>query len=208
MHSMKTNHRDSSSFPAIHEYLIPALLIFIAGCGLFETRSVEPPSQPRSTFTQPTSPDIVLANLSFAVAEKNLDNYIRCLVDTNFSERRFRYFPDARSQSNYPVFLSWSIANERSYYSNLLSFTNESASSNLFLSNTSFNTGLDSAIIDAEYLLVFDHNKQNVAKITKGNLRFIMGTDQRGLWSIHGWYDFLNNENDTTWSVLKANFVN
>lgn len=208
MNSMKTNRRDLLFFRGKSDYLILAALIFIAGCGLFDTRSVEPPSQPRSTFTQPTSPDIVLANLSFAIAEKNLDNYIRCLVDTNFSLRRFRYFPDALSQSNYPVFLNWSITNERNYYSNLLSFTNESASSNLFISNTSFNTGLDSAIIDAEYLLVFDHNKQNVAKVTKGTLRFIMGTDQRGLWSIHGWYDFLDVQNDTTWSVLKANFVN
>lgn len=208
MNSMKTNRRDSLFFPVKSEYLILAALMIIAGCGLFETRGVEPPSQPRSTFTQPTSPDIVLANLSFAIAEKNLDNYLRCLVDTNFSVRRFRYFPDALSQSNYPVFLTWSITSERNYYSNLLTFTNESASSNLFLSNASFNTGLDSAIIDAEYLLVFDHNKQNVAKVTKGTLRFIMGTDQRGLWSIHGWYDFINNGNDTTWSVLKANFVN
>ena len=208
MNSMKTNRRDLLFFRGKSDYLILAALILLAGCGLFDTRSVEPPSQPRSTFTQPTSPDIVLANLSFAIAEKNLDNYIRCLVDTNFSLRRFRYFPDALSQSNYPVFLNWSITNERNYYSNLLSFTNESASSNLFISNTSFNTGLDSAIIDAEYLLVFDHNKQNVAKVTKGTLRFIMGTDQRGLWSIHGWYDFLDVQNDTTWSVLKANFVN
>lgn len=187
------------------------LLLFLAcccGCGLFDTREVQPPSENRSTFTQPTSPDIVLANLNFAISERNLDNYLRCFVDSNFSTRRFRFFPDALSQSQYPIFLNWNLNNERIYYSNLIVFTNPGASSNLFLSNTTMNTGIDSAIIDSDYLLVYDHNKVNIAKVFKGKLRFILGVDNRSLWSIHNWYDFINDNNDTAWSVLKANFVN
>jgi len=183
-------------------------IIAICGCGLFDSRSVEPPSEPRSTYLQPTSPDIVITNLNFAIAEKNLDNYLRCFTDSNFSQRRFRYFPDAISLSSYPVFQTWSLTNERSYYSNLISFTNSTSSSNLFLSNTTFNSGIDSAIVDSDYILIFDHNKQNVAKIAKGKLRFIMGVDSRSLWSVPGWYDFINQNNDTTWSVIKANFAN
>lgn len=188
--------------------IIFIFLLIYSGCGLFETRSVEAPTDPRSTFTQPTSPDIVLSNLSFAIAEKNRDNYLRCLVDSSFSVRRFKYFPDALSQSSYPVFFNWNLTHERNYFSNLLSFTNESASSNLFLSNITFNSGIDSSVVDSDYILVFEHNKQNVAKVTKGKLRFIMGSDTRSLWSIHSWYDFRDNANDTTWSELKANFVN
>lgn len=183
-------------------------IIITCGCGLFDSRSVEPPSEPRSTYLQPTSPDIVITNLNFAIAEKNLDNYLRCFTDSNFSQRRFRYFPDAISLSSYPVFQTWSLTNERNYYSNLISFTNTNSSSNLFLSNTTFNSGIDSAIVDSDYILIFDHNKQNVAKIAKGKLRFIMGVDSRSLWSVHGWYDFINQNNDTTWSVIKANFAN
>lgn len=183
-------------------------IIVTCGCGLFDSRSVEPPSEPRSTFLQPTSPDIVITNLNFAIAEKNLDNYIRCFVDENFSTRIFRYFPDAVSLSSYPVFQNWSLTNERNYFSNLISFTNSTSSSNLFFSNVTFNTGIDSAIVDSDYILIFDHNKQNVAKIAKGKLRLIMGIDSRSLWSIHSWYDFINQGNDTTWSVIKANFVN
>ncbi len=189
-------------------HIIFLFTLLICGCGLFESRSVEPPTNSRSTFTQPTSPDIVLSNLSFAIAEKNLDNYIRCFVDSNFSHRRFRYFPDALSQSSYPIFLTWNLSNERAYFSNLISFTNPNASSNLFGDNVSYNTGIDSAIIDMDYIFVFDHNRTSVAKQTKGKLRFIMGTDTRGLWSIHTWFDFLNTSNDTTWSVIRANFVN
>ncbi len=183
-------------------------IIVTCGCGLFDSRSVEPPSEPRSTFLQPTSPDIVITNLNFAIAEKNLDNYMRCFVDENFSTRIFRYFPDAVSLSSYPVFQNWSLTNERNYFSNLISFTNSTSSSNLFFSNVTFNTGIDSAIVDSDYILIFDHNKQNVAKIAKGKLRLIMGIDSRSLWSIHSWYDFINQGNDTTWSVIKANFVN
>lgn len=189
-------------------FILLFLFILNTGCGLFGSRTVEPPSAPRSTYIQPTTPDLVLANLNFAITEKNLDNYMRCLSDPAFSNRIYRYFPDAISQVSYPVFLNWNLANERNYYSNLISFTDESATSNLFLSNTVINTGIDSAIVDSDYILVFNHNKQNVAKAVKGKLRFIMGIDSRSLWSVHNWYDFIDNDNDTTWSVLKANFAN
>ncbi|HRA99859.1 MAG TPA: hypothetical protein PK294_05415 [Ignavibacteria bacterium] len=186
------------------------ILIFIlySGCGLFETRSVEPPTEVRSTFTQPTSPDIVLANLNFAVTEKNLDNYMRCLVDSNFSTKRFKFIPDAVSQTAYPVFLNWNLSSERIYFSNLISSTEENSSTNLFLSNINFNTGIDSAVIDSDYILVFNHNRQNIAQVTKGRLRFVMSPDVRSLWSIHSWSDFINDNGDTTWSVLKANMFN
>lgn len=188
------------------------ILIFIfilySGCGLFETRTVEPPTEVRSTFNQPTSPDIVLANLNFAITEKNLDNYMRCLVDSNFSTKRFKFIPDAVSQTAYPVFLNWNLSSERIYFSNLISSTEENSSTNLFLSNINFNTGIDSAVIDSDYILVFNHNRQNIAKVTKGRLRFVMSPDIRSLWSIHSWSDFINDNNDTTWSVLKANMFN
>jgi hypothetical protein len=169
---------------------------------------VQTPSQPRSTFQQPTSPDIVISNLNFSIAEKNVDNYMRCFVDSAFSSRRFRFIPDAVSAASYPVFQEWNLASERFYYNNLVSLTDENASSNLFLSNVSLIAGIDSAVVDSDYILVFNHNRQNMAKITKGKLRFIMSPDSRSLWSIHSWLDFIENSSDTTWSNLKANFVN
>lgn len=184
------------------------VFFLLQGCGLFDTRSVEPPTVSRSTFEQPTTPNIVLTNLNYSIAEKNLDNYMRCLVDTNFSQRRYKYYPDAVSQVSYPVFLTWNLNSEKAYYSNLLSFTNPEASSNLFSSNITYNTFIDSAIVDFDYILIFNHSRQTVPVETKGKLRFIMATDSRGLWSIHSWYDFINGNNDTTWSVLKANFIN
>lgn len=177
-------------------------------CGLFDTRDVEPPTQTRSTFIQPTSPDIVLTNLIYSIAEKDLDNYMRCFVDSVYSVRRFRFIPDALSQSSYPVFLTWNLNSERIYFSNLISSTDPTSSSNLFPDNETINTAIDSAILDMDYILVFNHTSTNVAREVKGKLRFVMGSDSRSLWSIHTWYDFIDNNNDTTWSVLKANFYN
>lgn len=188
--------------------IILITLVLFQSCGLFDSRSVEPPTVSRSTYTPPTSPGIVITNLNFAIAEKNLDNYMRCFVDSAFSVRRFKYFPDAVSQSSYPVFQTWSLYNERIYFSNLITATDPVASSNLFPDNLNVNTAIDSAIVDMDYILIFNHNRGNVPKEVKGKLRFIMGTDTRGLWSVHSWYDFINGNNDTTWSFLKANFVN
>jgi hypothetical protein len=195
----------------LRKKLKPALLIIlllIQSCGLFDSRDVEPPTESRSTFIQPTSPDLVLTNLIFSISEKNLDNYMRCFVDSNFSNKRYRYFPDAVSQASYPVFLSWNLNSERVYYSNLISATDPNAASNLFIDNYTINTAIDSAIMDMDYIFVFGHNRQNVAVQAEGRLRFVMGTDTRGLWSIYNWYDFTDKNNDTTWSVVKANFIN
>lgn len=189
-------------------HILFIVFLLFQSCGLFDTRSVEPPTVSRSTFEQPTTPNIVLTNLNYSIVEKNLDNYMRCLVDTNFSPRRYKYYPDAVSQVSYPVFLTWNLNSEKAYYSNLISFTNPEASSNLFSNNITYNTFIDSAIVDFDYILIFNHSRQTVPVQTKGKLRFIMGTDSRGLWSIHSWYDFINGDNDTTWSVLKANFIN
>lgn len=182
--------------------------VLFASCGLFDTRDVQTPNQPRSTFQQPTSPDIVLSNLNFAIAEKNVDNYMRCFVDSAFSARRFTFSPDAVSASSYPVFQGWNLNSERLYYNNLVTLTNESSSSNLFLSNVTFTSGIDSTVIDSDYILVFDHNRQSTARVTRGKLRFIMSPDSRSLWSIHSWLDFIESSSDTTWSYLKANFIN
>jgi hypothetical protein len=85
---------------------------------------------------------------------------------------------------------------------------NPNATSNVFFSNPNLNTLSDSAVYDADYLLRVDHQKTNVAKTLKGKIRLVLSADSRNLWSIHKWIDFQSTSNDTTWSVLKANFSN
>ena len=184
------------------------LLLFISGCGLFSTRDVESPVDPRSSFTPPTAPEIVLVNLISAIVERNLNNYMACFVDSTYSTRRFSFTADVASQIQYPVFRFWSLTYENLYFTNLRSLTNSNSTSNLFLSNEVVTVTIDTVVYDYDYLLHIEHQKQSVAQTVKGKLRFVLGSDSRNLWSIHRWIDFKVNDGDTTWSVLKANFIN
>lgn len=181
------------------------IFLLLNGCGL---RDVETPTEVRSNFNPPISPGIVLQNLQFAIAEKNLNNYLQCFVDTANSTRRYSYTADVNSQAQYPVFRYWNMSNENSYFNNLKSSSNPAAASNLFVSNEVLNYTSDTAVYDASYLLRFDHNRNTVSKTLKGKLRLIMSADSRNLWAVHTWIDFKELPTDTTWSVLKANFSN
>lgn len=180
------------------------LLALIWGC----LREVETPVDPRSNFIPPTSPQYVIVNLQSAILEKNINNYLLCFVDTNFSTKKFTFLAEVSAISQYPILKFWTFTNERYYITTLISATPPQSSSNLFFSNTNIIQTSDSAIYDADYLLYFDHTRQNVPKTVRGKLRFVMAPDSRNLWSIHFWTDLKSLETDTTWSILKANFLN
>jgi len=182
--------------------------LYVTGCGLFNLRDAENPVDPRSNFIPPTTPDIVITNFISAITERNLNNYLQCFVDSNFSARRFSFSPDALSQQQYPIFRYWNLNNERYYYTSLISQTSSSATSYLFLSNVIVNPSSDTSVYDADYLLRFDHNVTSIPRTLKGKMRLIIGVDSRNLWSIHNWYDLTNTAADTTWSFLKAGFSN
>jgi len=184
------------------------IFIFIAGCGLFETRDVEIPNTPRSNFTPPTTPDIVITNFTSAIFQRDINNYTSCISDSSFGGANFKFIPDVISQGTYPIFASWDKSKENSYFTNIVNLTPESSTSNLFLTNVTSNISTDSAVYDSDYLLIFNHNRANVARQAKGKLRFVITHDTRNLWAIKSWTDFRVNDSDTTWSVIKANFAN
>lgn len=184
------------------------LFVFAAGCGLFETRDVEIPNTPRSNFTPPTTPDIVISNFTSAIFQRDINNYTSCISDSSFGGASFRFIPDVISQGTYPIFSSWDKSKENSYFTNIVNLTPESSTSNLFLTNVTSSISNDSAVYDSDYLLIFNHNRANVAKQAKGKLRFVITHDTRNLWAIKSWTDFRVNDSDTTWSVIKANFAN
>jgi hypothetical protein len=173
-------------------------------------RDAESPITSRTTFVPPTSPDLVIVNLQFAVIEKDLYNYMACFVDTSYSTRRYSYTPDVASGIQYPtIFRFWNLSSEKTYFTSLLSLTDPASASNIFFSNSEWNTfGADTAFYDAEYLLRVDHIRNTVAKTLKGKIRLILASDSRNLWSIHRWIDIQSTITDTTWSVLRANFSN
>ncbi|MGA2669415.1 MAG: hypothetical protein ABSF32_10965 [Ignavibacteria bacterium] len=185
--------------------IITLLLVLVHGCGIFETRNPESPSNTRSTYIPPTTPDAVISNLTYSIEEKNSTNYVR-----NLSSVLYIYVPDSKALALYgQIFQNWNVNSEKFYFDNLVAQTNKDASSNLFLSNV--NTTLissDSAITQAGYIIVFQHNRNNIPKSAVGNFRLTMKADENNLFSILKWEDFRKNDTDFTWSELKANFSN
>ncbi len=185
--------------------LIIALVVAAKGCGVFETRTPQTPVTVRSTYVPPTSPDLVLTNLEYAIQEKNSDNYVKCLSPTFF-----QYVPDSKSQLIYgTIFQNWNVNSEKNYYNNLISQTNSDASSTLFFDNpVTTNITPDSVIYQADYILVYQHNRANVPKSAIGNLTLTMKANESNLFYIEKWEDFRKHDTDFTWSELKANFSN
>ena len=182
------------------------LVIFYQGCGIFETRDPQEPETIRSTFYPPTSADLVLDNLSYAIIEKNSDNYYKCL-----SLSTFRYVPDSRSQQQWElIFSNWSVQSEKNYFDNLIARQEGGNSSAvLFLDNerlTQYSS--DSAHYQADYIFVFQHNQGNIPKSSKGRMSLTLATESDALYYIRRWEDFRQNDTDFTWSEFKANFSN
>lgn len=177
----------------------------IAGCGIFETRTPEVPVTVRSTYVPPTTPDLLITNLKYSILEKNTDNYIKCI-----NSGRYVYVPDSKSQQIYGIiFQNWNQASERNYLTNLISQTNASATSTLFLDNP--NTTViapDSVIYKADYIIVFQHNRSNIPKSAVGNFTLTLRSDENNLFYINRWEDYRKHDTDFTWSELKANFSN
>jgi hypothetical protein len=188
------------------EILVLFAMLF-GGCDLFGLRDVEAPTESRSHFDPPVTPYVVISNLIYAINEKDINNYINCFVDTAYTSKWFVYTADISSQIQYPIFLNWTLSNEKTYFNNLLSLTGNNFSY-LGLSEENMVEYSDSAVYDADYSLRFDHQKTNVATVLNGKLRFILVINSKNLWSISRWIDFKSADTDTTWSVLKANFSN
>lgn len=193
-------HRNIKILPAA----VIVWLLSSSGCGLFDTRSAEDPESTRSTYTPPTTPDIVIDNAVYSIIQKNSSNYTKCLTEG------INYIPDSKAQSLYSdIFRNWNFTSERIYFENLISQTNINASSSLFLSNkVMLLLTSDSASFTSDYIFVFQHNRTNIPKTAVGNLRFSLKADDNSFFYVNKWEDFRKNDSDFTWSEMKANFSN
>lgn len=182
-----------------------AIVLLFQGCGIFDTREPESPETVRSTYIPPTSADIVVDNLGFSIQEKNSENYSKCLSSVSF-----QYVPDSKSQLLYEqIFLNWNLLAEKHYLDNLISQTDQTSSSVLFLDNERFTQlSSDSATFQADYIFVFQHNNTSIPKSGNGNILLTIAADENSLFYIRKWEDFRQNDTDFTWSEFKAKFSN
>jgi hypothetical protein len=179
------------------------LLSFVAmeGCDLFQTREPELPTQNTSTFETPTNHDIVLRNLTFAISENNVENYMRCFVDTTLRPYEFEPSPEEQSK-----FVLWNLESERRYFQNLgASLSGTSSFSDSIYSRNVTSGPPASAIYFMNYLLYVPHQDSRAPRVVRGNIELYMVEDSLHRWSIYRWVDKKTTA-DSTWSYLKAWF--
>jgi hypothetical protein len=184
-------------------------LLGAAGCGLFDTRTPEPPNETHSNFLPPTSAEIVLQNFQAAIREKDASNYLRCFVDTLNSTRSYRYIPTATAAGKYAsVFSNWTLQSERSYFTSLTTFVPQGTAPSLVLANGSF-TGVssDSATYFAEYTLTMPHGLTGIPETVRGNIQLVIAVNRNTFWEIVTWNDLQHND-EPSWSELKGRFAN
>ena len=176
-------------------------MLISGGCDLFQTRDPEQPTQNTSTFETPTTYDIVLRNLSYAISENNVENYMRCFVDTAL--RPFVFEPSPEEAVN---FTQWSLDAERRYFQNMGAALNGTMSLIDSISNKNISPGPPaSAVFYMNYLLYVPHPDPRAPRSVRGNMELYMVEDSLHRWSIYRWVD-KKDAADSTWSYLKAWF--
>lgn len=190
---------------------ILTLLGIVNGCkNPFATREPEPPTAGRTSWQLPTDPIIVLENMKNAIKEKNVENYMKCLVD---SMALFRFIPGEFEASTNPgIFENWNLLQEQSYINKAFASVPDDSARSLAFSHIQRSEFPDSALIRADYSLKLNHIlSTSIPRMGKGQTDFWF-IRRNGYWVIHRWIDY-ETKSDTTyripsWSTIKANFIN
>lgn len=181
-------------------------LFMILGCkSPFSTREAEPPKTPQSSWTPAHSPYQVLSNMQKAILERNVENYLRCLVDTSYSDKTFSFDPDPEVAANYPgIFVAWNKEKEMTVIQQVFSLVPTDSTSFLkFKEEIREIVASDSAVFARGYRLELHHMQSTLPMVYEGQVELWLVPDQRGEWATYRWID-----NSVTgfpsWSLLKA----
>lgn len=176
----------------------------IAGCELFSSRVAEAPNVGRSNFTPPVNPQDVIANLQNSISDKNVQNYILCLIDSASAGKNFQFISSGGSVSQ--GFETWTIKNEEQYFQNLIIKIPEGQTVVLTLNKENYGAPQgDSIIYTAEYTLSVPHNDPKIPVFFQGDIKLVLFRNNRSTWAISTWHD-IKNSTISTWSDLKGWF--
>lgn len=176
----------------------------------FATREAEPPTEGRTSWQFPTDPIIVLENMKIAIKEKNVENYLKCLVD---SMTLFRFTPDQfEASNNIGIFERWNLTHEQSYINKIFTSIPDDSIRTLSFASIQRSELPDSALIRADYALEFRHIlAQGFPRLAKGQVDFWF-IRRNGFWVISRWIDYDTKLDSTatripSWSTIKASFI-
>ncbi|PJB00023.1 MAG: hypothetical protein CO128_01705 [Ignavibacteriales bacterium CG_4_9_14_3_um_filter_30_11] len=179
-------------------------LLFVSGCDIFSTRDAESPSQSRSNYQTPVTPDLLIQNLINSLTDKNLENYLSSFSDPNFTSKIFTFSASSSAISQFPSLANnWGVRNEEQYFNNLISKVASDQPITLNLSNVSSSPQGDSLFYTASYFINIAPISSDIQSNYQGELRFNMIRDSRAIWTIYFWQD-TKNSSLPSWSELKG----
>jgi hypothetical protein len=186
----------------MHRFTAGLLCLFLA-CGCLDTREVEPPLSSNSNWISPTDYEILLSNLSLAVNQRNVQNYIRC-----FHPDSLKFIPATIVYTgNQALWDNWNLQDEQNWFSNVCNNLGITSGNYLQLTEVdlqSFST--DSIRYIGDYELVMNHTDTALTVTFSGQLEFVMKVNQFNEWQICSWKDYETHP-DSSWSRLKLNYV-
>lgn len=191
--------------------LILLFCIAVSGCDIFNTRDAEKPTQPRSDFEPAATVDILIQNFINSFKDKDVTNYISCLSDTSFTDKKFSFIPSSEAASTYPTLMDWDKRNEEQYFTNMSIKVNTNSQIVLTLKESTRNNFGDSTFYTASYSLnlpFVNSNSEITPVIYEGTLTFKMVRDSRAVWSIYYWQDIKTANSNLSWSDLKGSLAN
>ena len=181
------------------------LSLVFTGCDLVQTRNAESPNQPRSNYEQAVTPQMLVSNLINSLNDKDVQNYINCLVDSAFSGKKFLFSPSSGALSQYPFLITdWNLKDEEQYLQNLITKVSPQSPITLSLSNELYSPLGDSLVYTATYSISVPNEESEPADY-QGDLRFNMVRDDRSVWVIYFWQD-TKSTGLPSWSELKGKF--
>jgi hypothetical protein len=192
--------------------LLIVLSFIIGGCDIFNTRNAETPTQPKSDFIPAATEDLLIQNLISSFRDKDVTNYLLCLSDTSFTNKKFFFSPSNEAASTYPTLMDWNRSSEDQYFRNMSVKVSSNSQIDLILNESSRNNfGNDSTFYTASYELKLPYanaSSEVTWQIYEGTLTFKMVRDKiRSVWSIYYWQDNKTGTNPS-WSDLKGSMAN
>jgi len=186
-----------------------SLAVFLSCKNPFQLRKPQPPSQGGDRRVPATRPELVLTNLKSAIAERNLENYMKCFADSVGGGKGFRFVADPTTRIQNPgVFANWNLNAEKHYANYLFSQIPKDSTANLAFGLQTEQTYVrqDTTIFILDYTLNVQHtlSGDQYPRKAVGQSEFHLCQIQ-GEWVIFYWDDRRSSE-QPCWSDIKASF--
>lgn len=189
----------------IFQIIFITTIFLVSACELFTTRDPEDPADRKSNFQSAFIPEIVIENLKNSFADKNVQNYLACFVDTSFSSRTFQFQPSSEALSQYQFLGSgWGLSDEQRYLNSVVASIPQDFPLILSFSDESFSRSGDTVVYSASYSINLPFIQPETS-VYQGNVQFNMTNDARSVWVIYFWQD-IKLPNIPSWSELKGKY--